>query len=110
MTTPGQTTIGGEMISGVKLKLAGLTLDTLPPGITWEQLTDLERTARIRFECEAVVTRTPGVASRYDSDLGDEIGEVTGVIELMPVRSGFRVTNVQTVADREATWVKAHSG
>lgn len=108
MTTPGQTTIGGETISGVRFTISPITFDTIPEGLDWQDLDKMERRVRIRFEGEAILTKTPSAASKYDTDNGVETGEILGELVFKQIREGFRVTAIQTVAEREEAWRKEH--
>lgn len=108
MTTPGQLTIAGELISGVKIVVAPLSLDTVPEGIEWDDLQGLERKTRIRFEGEAILTKTPSAQARYDADNGIETGEVLGELHFKPIREGFKVTAILSPAEIEDAWRKEH--
>lgn len=105
---PGQLTVGGEVISGVRLKIAPLELDTVPEGIEWDDLQGLERKTRIRFEGEAILTKTPSALARYDAENGIETGEVLGELHFKPIREGFKVTAVLSPAAIEEAWRKEH--
>lgn len=108
MTTPGQVQISGETISGIKLMVGGLTIETVPVGLTWEQLASLKRKDRLKVELELIVAKAPTTAAKYDRDSGDETGAPLGELVLAPIREGFRITAVQTAEQREQAWREAH--
>lgn len=109
MTTPGQVTISGETISGARLKVSELTVDTLPEGMTWDQFSSLGRKDRMRIEVEVILTRSPSVVSKYDAESGDETGDITGELVFKPLREGFKVLAIQTASAREAAWHREHT-
>lgn len=108
MPLPGQVTIAGETISGVKFTVSPVTFDTLPPGLVWEDLDKMERKVRIRFEGEAILTKTPSAASKYDADNGIETGDIVGELLFKMIREGFKVTAIQTPQEREDAWRADH--
>lgn len=106
--TPGQVTIKGEIVSGLKLQIAALVLDTIPQGMTWEDIAEQGYLDRIRAEVEFVVDKTPAGAGKIDGETGDETGAPVGVISWRPIREGFKVTAILKRDEREAAWNQAH--
>lgn len=108
MTTPGQVQFSGETISGLEFTISGLTLDTVPEGLTWEELGDFAVNHRIRFEGEAVLENTPYGESKHDAGQGDETGGLKGKLKFKFYRNSFKVTAFQSAAERDASWRRDH--
>ena len=110
MTTnvPGQISLEGRLVSGVKFQVRQMVLEELPHGITWEDAVSLtagdfiEATVRIR------VLPASG-QEKIDLDNGAGTGPLTKQLNLQPIRSGFRITAVMKAADLEAAWEAAHT-
>ena len=110
MTTnvPGQISLEGRLVSGVKFQVRQMTLEELPHGITWEDAASLtagdfiEATVRIR------VLPASG-QEKIDLDNGAGTGGLTKVLNLQPIREGFKVTAILKAEDLEAAWARSHS-
>lgn len=97
----GQITIGGEVIAGVQIVVTPLTLNTLPEGLTEEDLPKLSRATHGHAEFDFVITRSPYVDAKYDAKNGLETGARKGVIYIKPIRDGFTITETVTPEERE---------
>jgi len=106
--TPGQLSIGGEVVSGVRFQIGGLALEMLPEGLTWEQVSELRYKDRLEVTVVLQMDSPIGAKGKFDRTSGDEISALTGTVSLIPLREGFKVTGIQTAADREAAWRREH--
>jgi hypothetical protein len=104
----GQLSFEGRVVSGVRFALKPMGMEELPDGMTWEDIAGLapgdylEATVRIR------VLPSSGV-EKVDLDSGVGIGSLVKVVNLQPLRGGFKINAILKDDDIEAAWEAAHS-
>lgn len=108
MNTPGQVSFEGRLVSAVKFLTRQMVLEELPDGLTWEDAASLvagdfiEATVRIRV-------LPPSGSEKIDLDSGAGTGALTKVLNLQPIREGFKVTAILKAEDIERAWTEAHT-
>ena len=106
--TPAQLSFEGRIVAAVKFAVKQMTLEELPDGLSWDDAGELapgdfiEATVRIR------VLPSSG-QEKIDLDNGAGTGPLTKVLNLQPIRSGFRVNAIMKAADLERAWTASHT-
>jgi hypothetical protein len=105
---PGQVTIGGETIAGARFIFKQLTVDTIPEGLSWDDVATLQKGDEVEVTTRFRLADTPHAPSKMDNLTGDFTGPSEGVFEFKPYLRGFRIVGQLSVDDREAAWRREH--
>ena len=106
-TTPGQLDFEGREVAGAVFEIGSLKIETLPEGLTWEDVANLKTGDWVEFRIRAAYNR-PGAEERVDRENGVATGSLIRKYGFTPFREGFKVEVVIPQAEREAAWRKDH--
>jgi hypothetical protein len=102
-----QLTLDGREVAGASFTFGPLKFDSLPPGLSWDEVASLQTGDHIEVTLRFAYNK-PGGIVKVDGDNGVETGSLEKVFGFTPFRDGFRVQAVLTKAERDQAWAREH--